>query len=142
MDKVLNTLNVPTGALLAGTLLGGSGGDNSDGIRMDTQGNLVLFGQTDSADFPVSADAYQSAKGSQDDAIIVKLSSNLDQLIYSTFLGGNSNDAGRTGCVAADGSLIVAGSSSGGMWPTRNAFQQTSKGPGDAIIARLVKSSQ
>ncbi|MCX5643589.1 MAG: hypothetical protein NTZ17_02725 [Phycisphaerae bacterium] len=35
----------PTGALLAGTLLGGSAGDNPDGIRIDPQGNLVLFGQ-------------------------------------------------------------------------------------------------
>ena len=127
----------PTGAMLAGTLLGGSAGDNPDGIRIDPQGNLVLFGQSGSADFPVSHNAYQSAKGSQDDAVIVKLSPNLDRLIYGTFLGGDSNDAGRAGCVGSDGSMIVAGSSSGGTWPTRNAFQELGKGPGDTIIARL-----
>ena len=125
----------PTGALLAGTLLGGTAGDNPDGIRLDPQGNLVLFGQTGSADFPVSNNAYQSTKGSQDDAVIVKLSPNLDRLIYSTFLGGDSNDAGRAGCVADDGSMIVAGSSSGGTWPIRDAFQKLTKGPGDTIIA-------
>jgi hypothetical protein len=130
----------PTGALLAGTLLGGSGGDNSDGIRIDSQGNLILFGQTGSADFPVSTDAYQPVKGAKDDAVIVKLSPNLDRLIYSTFLGGDGNDAGRAGCVAGDGSLIVAGSSSGGNWPTANAFQKVSRGPSDAIIARLAGS--
>ncbi|MBN2314281.1 MAG: SBBP repeat-containing protein [Sedimentisphaerales bacterium] len=131
----------PTGALLAGTLLGGNGGDNPDGIRIDPQGNLVLFGQTRSADFSICSDAYQSIKGSKDDAVIVALSPNLDRLIYSTFLGGNGNDAGRAGCVGRDGSLIVAGSSSGENWPTKNAFQDACKGPGDAIIAKLSPKS-
>jgi hypothetical protein len=127
----------PTGALLAGTLLGGSAGDNSDGIRVDAEGNLVLFGQSGSADFPVSDNAYQAAKGSRDDAVIVKLSPNLDRLIFGTFLGGSGNDAGRAGCIGDDGSMIVAGSSSGGSWPTRNAHQREPKGPGDTIIARF-----
>jgi len=127
----------PTGALLAGTLLGGGEGDNPDGIRIDTEGNLVVFGQTGSADFPVSKDAYQPVKGAQDDAVMVKLSPNLDRLIYSTFLGGNGNDAGRAGCVALDGSLIVAGATSGRDWPTLSAFQNARKGQGDALVARL-----
>jgi len=126
-----------TGTLLAGTLLGGSEGDNPDGIRVDSEGNLVVFGQSGSGDFPVSSGAYQSAKGSMDDAVFVKLSPNLDRVIYSTFLGGGGNDAGRAGCVGNDGSLIVAGSSSGGSWPTKNAHQDGCKGPGDAIVAKL-----
>jgi hypothetical protein len=127
----------PTGALLAGTLLGGSAGDNPDGIRIDPQGNLVLFGQTGSGDFPVSPDAHQPTKSSGNDAVIVTLSPNLDRILYSTFLGGSGDDNGRAGCVGHDGSLIVAGTTSGGNWPTRNAFQNTGKGPGDAVIARL-----
>ena len=127
----------PTGALLAGTLLGGAAGDNPDGIRVELGGNLVLFGQSGSADVPVSADAYQSTKGSKDDAVIVRLSGNLDRLIYGTFLGGNGNDAGRAGCVGRDGSMIVAGSTSGADWPTKNAHQDARKGPGDALVAWL-----
>ena len=65
---------------------------------------------------------------------------NLDRLVYGTFLGGDANDAGRAGCVALDGSLIVAGSSAGGSWPTHNAYQNVCKGPGDAIVARLFRS--
>jgi hypothetical protein len=126
-----------TGALLAGTLLGGSEGDNPDGIRVDSEGNLVVFGQSGSGDFPVSSGAYQSAKGSMDDAVFVKLSPNLDRVIYSTFLGGGGNDAGRAGCVGNDGSLIVAVSNSSGSWPTKNAHQDEYKGPGDAVVARF-----
>ena len=51
--------------------------------------------------------------------------------------GAAANDNGRAGCVARDGSLVVAGSSAGGTWPLRNAFQDTCHGPGDAIVARL-----
>jgi len=127
----------PTGALLAGTLLGGSAGDNSDGIRIDSQGRLVLFGQTGSAEFPVTADAWQSVKGDRDDAVIVVLSPDLDRLVYSTFLGGSGNDAGRAGCVDGEGNLIVAGASSGRNWPTVGAVQNACKGPGDAVVAKL-----
>jgi len=131
----------PTGALAAGTLLGGSEGDNSDGLRIDVDGNLVLFGQTGSADFPVTVDAYQPTKSAQDDAVMVKLNPNLNQLVYSTFLGGSGNDAGRAGCVGLDGSLVVAGATSGGDWPTLNAFQDSPNGPGDALVARLTPPS-
>ena len=119
------------------TFFGGSAGDNPDGIRVDPQGNLVLFGQTGSANFPVSSNTYQSTKGAKDDAVIVILSPNLDRFIYSTFLGGSGNDAGRAGCIGRDGSMIVAGSSSGEDWPTKSAFQGACRGPGDAIIAKL-----
>ena len=95
-----------------------------------------LFGQTGSSDFPVSSDAYQPAKGARDDAVIVKLSPNLDRLVYGTFLGGEGNDAGRSGCVDDAGNLVVAGSSSGG-WPLKNAFQTERKGRGDTVVARL-----
>jgi len=131
----------PSGSLAAATLLGGSGGDNSDGIRIDSEGNLVLFGQTNSADFPVTPDAYQPIKGAQDDAVMVKLNPGLNQILYSTFLGGNGADAGRAGCVATDGSLIVAGSTTGTDWPTRNAFQDSRRGPGDALVARLAPAA-
>jgi len=127
----------PTGALLAGTLLGGSAGDNPDGIRIDPQGNLVLFGQTGSADFPISRGAYQPTKGAGNDAVVVKLSPNLDRILYSTLLGGSGDDNGRAGCVADDGSLILAGTTSGGDWPTKSAYQDKLKGPSDALIAKL-----
>lgn len=127
----------PTGALLAGTLLGGAAGDNPDGIRIDPQGNLVLFGQTGSADFPTSKNAFQPAKRSGNDAVIAKLSPDLDRILYSTFLGGSGDDNGRAGCFASDGSLIVAGMTSSSDWPTKNAWQDKLRDPSDALIARL-----
>lgn len=127
----------PDGRLLAATLLGGAGVDNPDGIRVDGEGNLVSFGHSGSAGFPVSARAWQPVKGTELDAVVVKLSPNLDRILYATFLGGQGNEDARAGCVGADGSLILAGESSGNGWPTKNAFQQRCRGPGDAAIAKF-----
>jgi hypothetical protein len=129
----------PKGALLAGTLLGGSEGDNPDGIRLDAQGNLVLFGQTRSADFPIPEDALQPAKGRGDDALIVKLAPGLDRILYATFLGGTGRDAGRAGCLDPEGAMIVAGTNRGGGWVVKNAFQKVLKGPADGIVAKLAR---
>ena len=126
----------PTGALLAGTLLGGRGGDNPDGIRINAQGELCLFGQTGSADFPISPGAYQAAKADRDDAVLVKLSADLSQIVYGTFLGGDGNNAGRAGCVDSADSLIIAGASTG-PWPVKHAAQHAPRGKSDAIVAKL-----
>ncbi len=73
--------------------------------------------------------------------MIVKLTPNLDQIIYRTFLRGRGADDGRAGCVAPDDSMIMAGSSNGEDWPVKNAFQDVLKGPGDAIVAKLASIS-
>jgi hypothetical protein len=127
----------PTGGLVAATLLGGQRGDNPDGIRIDAEGAVVLFGHTESTDFPVSANAYQAQRAGDMDAAIVRLSPDLDAILFSTFLGGDSHNDGRAGCVGRDGSLIVAGETLGSGWPTANACQVSCNGPEDGIIARL-----
>lgn len=132
----------PSGSLLAGTLVGGTGFDNPDGIRLDPNGDLILFGQTGSADFPVTGDVHQSYKSGRDDAVIIKLAPDLSRILYSTFLGGQNADAGRAGCVAGDGSLIVAGRSSSTDWPIVNAIQPALDGGGDSMIARFAVSRE
>lgn len=128
----------PTGGLLAATLLGGLKDDNPDGIRIDNNGNLVLFGQSNSIDFPVSVNAWQPHNAGGVDAVVVKLNAELSEIIYSTYLGGENDDNGRAGAVDEHGHLIIAGSSAGG-WPLVNARQQTKKGDGSGIIAKLKK---
>ena len=135
----------PTGALLSSTYLGGSGNDNSDGIYADASGNVFLAGTTDSSDFPITpATAYQKSKSSGNDAVIVKLSADFRELLYSTYIGGGSYDNGRSGFMAQDGTLYVTGSVDGAGWPTRNAYQSAFAGgpgdwgAGDAILAKFV----
>jgi hypothetical protein len=126
----------PRGELLAGTLLGGNGGDNPDGIRIDRGGNLVSFGHTTSPDFPVTGGAWQRRHGGRRDAVVAVLSEDLSELRYASFFGGDRVQDGRAGCVGPQGSLVVAGAAQGG-WPLQSPFQATLRGPADAAVAKF-----
>lgn len=136
----------PTGALLASTFLGGSGNENADGICVDAEGNVLITGQTQSGDFPVTPDALQAVSQGGAEAVVVVLSADLNRLLYATYLGGDANDNGRSGFLATDG-LYVTGASDGPGWPARNAYQglfgggSGDYGNGDCILAKLTPAA-
>jgi hypothetical protein len=130
----------PTGtALVYSTYLGGSRGDNAGGIAIDSSGNAYIVGSTDSADFPVTAGAFQRVKnGSLNNAFVTKLNSMGTALLYSTYLGGS----GRTGvngsfgdsasAVAIDssGNAYVIGAARSFDFPvTQDALQRVNNAP-------------
>jgi hypothetical protein len=128
----------PAGALLASTYIGGGGGENPDGIYVDTVGNVFLTGETDSTNFPVTGDAYQSSNNGGVDAVLINLAANFSQQIYSTYMGGPSDDRGRTSFLGQDGTWCMGGSSSGPGWPTKNAYQNFyAGGTRDNIVVKL-----
>ncbi len=137
----------PTGALLASTYLGGSGTENADGVYVDSEGNVFVTGDTQSTNFPVTANALQTQNRGGGEAFVVLLSADFSRLLYSTYLGGLANDNGRSGFLGSDGSLYVTGSSDGPGWPTKNAYQDTFKGgpgdygAGDNILAKLAPAA-
>lgn len=109
------------------TYFGGNGTENADGVYVDSRGNVMVTGDTHSIDLPVTTDACQAQNHGGGEAFVVLLSANFSGLLYSTYLGGPSNDNGRSGFLGSDGSLYVTGSSDGpGDW-----------GAGDNILAKL-----
>jgi len=133
----------PTGALLAGTYLGGSGTENSDGVYVDSDGNVFITGETASNNFPITSNAYQKTFGGKGDVVVMRLSADFRQLLYSTYMGGPSYDNGWSGFLGQDGSLYVTGSTDGGGWPTQNAYQNVFAGgpadwgAGDVVLAKF-----
>ncbi len=100
----VSKLNASGSGLIYSTYLGGSGSFNEDtemyygdactGIAIDAAGDAYVTGSTGSADFPVTAGAFQATNRSQDpgtNAFVTKLNPEGSALIYSTYLGG-SND--------------------------------------------------
>lgn len=113
----------PTGAtLIYATYIGGSDSDIGTRVAADNAGNAYLTGNTFSSDFPTK-NAYQSQKGVNADAFVVKLSPDGAQFIYATFLGGNSNDRGADIAVDSAGNAYLTGSTSSTDFPTKNAYQ-------------------
>jgi hypothetical protein len=131
----------PAGDLIASTFVGGNGYDNTDGIRVDSHGNVYLTGATESTDFPTSANAYQAVKRGSRDAVVIRLSSDFSQLLYGSYVGGSGQDGARAGTLGDDGSLYLGGVTDSGDWPLLNAYQNAYAGRNDALVATFTPVS-
>ena len=93
-------------------LLGGSGRDRGYGVDVDAHDDVYVAGRTSSRDFPVTPGAFDETHNGgtnprnhphgASDAYVLKLSSDGQELVYSTYLGGRREDAARGG-LAVDG---------------------------------------
>jgi len=120
------------------TYLGGSGFEEGAGIAVDAFGNAYVAGDTNSADFPTTLGAFQPTLGATQDAFVTKLSPLGNTLIYSTFLGGSSDDVGRGIALDASGDAYVTGQTNSTNFPTTlAAFQQARAGARDAFVTEL-----
>lgn len=98
-DFTVSKLSLDLSSLLFSTYIGGSGSEAGDTLRVDVDasGNIVFVGSTDSSAFPVTAGAIQTLyHGGTSDAVVVKLSADGSRLLFSTFLGGGSDDFPRS----------------------------------------------
>ena len=71
-DVFVAQLTADGTALKFSTYLGGSGGEQGDGIAMNSAGQACVTGLTDSRDFPTQ-NPVQSANGGGGDAFVAKL---------------------------------------------------------------------
>lgn len=147
----------PTGSqMIYSTYIGGTGAFGDDewplGIAVDDQGQAVVLGRTENADFPVR-NAFQPNKNAGVDAVVFKLDASGSQLVYSTFLGGSSNEidrdstiGGGSGDVVIDGAgfAIVAGSTESTDFPTNAAGRQRqfAGGTTDGFVVRFDTTGQ
>ena len=144
IDAFVTKLSANGSALVYSTYLGGTGIDFGFGIAVDSGGNAYVTGFTDDPnnDFPTTGNAFQQTFGGGYDAFVTKLSANGSALVYSTYLGGSSNDESWGIAVDGGGNAYVTGWSTSTDFPTtENAFQKTIGGKNgrepDAIVAKL-----
>jgi hypothetical protein len=118
------------------TYLGGSAANRAYGIAVDAAGNAYVTGFTTSTDFP-TINPGQPASGGGEDTFVTKLNAPGNALVYSTYLGGSGDDEGYGIAVDAAGNAYVTGYTTSTNLPTKNPFQATSKGSGDAFVTKL-----
>ena len=114
------------------TLLGG-GLNSSDGfgIKVDSNGNILIGGYTFAADFPTFAAFQSKLKGSPN--VFVTSITSTGALNYSTYLGGSFSDKLQGLAVDSTGAAWVTGSTSSGDFPTKNAAQSTISVDGTSV---------
>lgn len=114
----------PAGAVSWATLFGGSQVDEAAAIALDSEGNPVIGGRTNSPDLATTANALQSTRGRDFDGFIAKIASAGDRILYSTYLGGSSIDSVTALVTDRAGNVFAAGSTRSPDFPvTRSALQ-------------------
>ncbi|MBK8145221.1 MAG: SBBP repeat-containing protein [Bacteroidetes bacterium] len=79
----------PSGTnLLYSTFFGGIGKESSSEIQIDSMGNMVFSGFSDSIALPVSIGCFDDTYNGLGDMFVTKLSASGDSLLYSTYIGG------------------------------------------------------
>ncbi len=137
------------GALLFATYLGGDEFDMAWALDESPPGSVIVAGQADSIDFPVTQGAYDTTQNDEHspdpdsdtgvgDAFVTWLDVNAGALVASTFLGGSQNDHVHAVRRANSGAIVAVGSLSSPDFPTTpGAHDETRNGGQDAFVARI-----
>ena len=120
------------------TLLGGATVAQSRDIKVDSQGNLYIFGHADFDDFPTTTGVIFESPIGGTDCIILKVGPNNSKLIYSTYLGGNKTDISLSMALDLLGNVYVTGYTESDDFPTTtNAFDKNHHFNRDIFISKL-----
>jgi hypothetical protein len=135
---------LPNGSLLYSSYLGRAGDDRVNDFELDSSGNLVISGGTNSANFPVTPDAAQPILNGGSDGFFMRISPNCSTILYSTFLGGSSYEGIDKITLDNQGNIIATGFTGSYDFPvTEDAYQDSLCGfVRDFFIAKYNSSGQ
>ena len=108
-------------------------------MAVDNNGSVYVAGYASSGDFP-TLNSLQQFSGSYD-IFITKFAPSGNQLVYSTFLGGSGGNGNASITLDTSGNLYGTGYTTSLDFPTKNAFQPTYGGDGDAVLFEISDST-
>lgn len=133
-DAFVLRMDGATGAIEWGTLFGGGRQESGSSLAL-TEDGVVICGDTRSGDL-ATVDGVQPGFGESGpnanlftDGFVVRYDlSGTPAIDFMTYLGGLGNDAATAVRVAADGDLVVTGTTASTDFPTADAHQATYAG--------------
>lgn len=163
-DIIVSKLSADGTQLLGSTFVGGSENDGlnyresyspylmhgndslyynyADGARgeviVDAKSDIFVGTSTFSNDFP-TVNGFQLNSNGQQEGVVFKLSADLTQMIWSSYLGGSHDDAIYSLEINEDGETYVAGGTVSSNFPTTaGAYQTTFQGgTTDGFVAHI-----
>lgn len=137
-DAFVVKFNSTGSGLVYATFLGGSDVDIGFAIAVDEVGNTYMTGRTQSPDFPTTLSSFDTSYNGGIDTFVVKLNSAGSGLIYSTFLGGGSDDTSQAIVVDETHNTYVTGNTYSNDFPvTPSTFDPNFNGGQDAYVIKL-----
>lgn len=126
------------------TYLGGSQNETatyqalySGGIAVDNSGHAYVAGHTQSNNFPYTPDAFQTAISGPADAFVTKLNPDGDDLVYSTYLGGDAYESAKGIDLDSQNQAHVIGATTGSFPVTAGAYQTANPGGSTSFLTKL-----
>ncbi len=133
-DGFVLKMNSALDTLIASTFVGGTGSDGFRGVSFcPGRGTIALAGVSRSDDFPVTPDAYDASfNGGLGDGVLVEMTDALDDLLYSTFVGGAGYEYFAGLAIDGAGRVVAAGTTDSPGFPvTPGSFDETHNGDDD-----------
>jgi hypothetical protein len=126
-------------SLVFWTFLGGTSTDSAAAITFDSEGAVWIAGTTNSANFPMAGNAFQTTPGGLNDAFVARFDPNATgaaMLVYSSYYGGTGNDIATAMTVTPGGQIVVTGYTSSGELPkaVTGVYQPSNRGGLDGFI--------
>lgn len=117
------------------TYLGGSQNEQGNGIAIDDQGYIYLTGFTSSSDFPTKSPTQPY--GGNTDIFVTKIDISTNQLIFSSYIGGDNYEIARNLRLDDQGNIYVVGNTQSSNFPLVNPFQSSLGGFQDVVVVKL-----
>lgn len=132
-DGVNSTIN-----LTYDTLMNNYGDQYRGEIMLDKYSNCYITSSTKSFDFPIINGFDDTLNGNQD-AVIIKFNSNLSNVYWSSYLGGDNMDAGFSIKVDTSNYVYVCGGTASNNFPTTTGVINTNYigGKADGYITKI-----
>jgi uncharacterized protein (TIGR03437 family) len=116
-DGYLSKISADGKTLIYSTFIGGNDGDTVLGVAVTGNGVAYVTGQSLSPNFPTTTGAFQTAyrgDGKAEvfktgDAFVAQVASDGSSFVYSTLLGGTSDETGAAIAVTAEGNAVITG---------------------------------
>jgi len=142
-DAFLTKLSADGSRFEFSTLLGGSQTEFCLMPSPTPNGDIIVVGQCESRDLPVTPDALQRIHGGgKSDGWLAVFNSDASRLLYCTYLGGRGDDMIRSVALGPKGELYLVGNTASPDFPVTEGSAQTrfGGGSGDAFVMKLVPS--
>jgi gliding motility-associated-like protein len=162
-DVCINKFSKDGRKLLFSTFLGGSGNETPHSLICNSSNDVYILGATSSPNFPTTNNAFDKTFGGGpeffnneirfigSDIYIAKISTNGNELLGSTYLGGSEIDGLNDGelvynygdnlrgeiILSKNNEILIASSTRSNNFPIINGSQKQIGGAQDAVICKL-----
>lgn len=133
-DVVVTKFNSTGSALSYSTFVGPGTGFE---IAVNSAGSAYLTGVAYFG-YPTTPDGYDTSLGGSTDAMVTRLKEDGSGLIYSTFLGGSSDETAHDLALDPFGNVLIVGRTDSSNYPTTTgAYDVTQNGSFDVLLTKL-----